>query len=125
MKNSYCKIWDKQAWKEQPLQFRLTASGKEGVISDVKLQIDNYAEMVLPVVLKAGESIVCDGTTLLKMYSKTGKLLTTYKLKELPPVLGQGNHTIIADCSFDGEEPPKIEMQFKGVIKTESCELIK
>ncbi len=110
-----------QEWKEQALQFRLTVTGKQGTVSNVKIQLDNYAEIKLPVELNAGESVVCDGTSLLKIYDLKGKLKDTHQLAAVPPVVANGSHNIIIDCSFGGEEPPKIEMQFKGKMATETC----
>ncbi|MBC7508313.1 MAG: hypothetical protein H7320_06130 [Ferruginibacter sp.] len=114
-----------QEWKEQPLQFRLSINGKEGTVSEIKMQLDNYAEIKLPLELSAGETAVCDGTASLKIYDKKGKLRDTQQLPALPPVVANGNHTIIIDCSFEGEEPPKIEMQFKGKLATETCAISK
>jgi hypothetical protein len=114
-----------QEYKEQPLQFRLKAAGKSGTVSNIKLQLDNYAEISVPIELKANESIVCDGTEYLQLYNERGKLNGTYKMSSLPPVVSSGAHTIIIDSSFGGEEPPKIEMQFKGLNKKEAIEIIK
>jgi hypothetical protein len=110
-----------QEWKEQALRFRLAVKGKEGSVSNIKIQLDNYAEIKLPVELNAGESVVCDGTGLLKIYDSKGKLKDTHQLATVPPVVTNGSHNIIIDCSFGGEEPPKIEMQFKGKMATETC----
>jgi len=114
-----------QEFKEQPLQFRLKAAGKSGTVSNIKLQLDNYAEIDVPIELKANESIVCDGTEYLQLYNERGKLKGTYKMSSLPPAVSSGAHTIIIDSSFGGEEPPKIEMQFKGLNKKEAIEVIK
>lgn len=114
-----------QQWKEQPLQFRMNVSGKEGTVNNIKMQIDNYAEIKLPITLQAGESIVCDGTATIYIYNKKGSLKDKLKIAALPPVVSSGVHTIIIDCSFDGEEPPKVEVQFKGLIKTEAVQLNK
>jgi len=114
-----------QEYKEQPLQFRLKAAGKSGTVSNIKIQLDNYAEINVPIELKANESIVCDGTEYLQLYNERGKLKETYKMASLPPAVSSGAHTIIIDSSFGGEEPPKIEMQFKGLNKKETVEIIK
>jgi len=87
--------------------------------------VNNYAEINVPIELKASESIVCDGTEYLQLYNERGKLKGTYKMSSLPPAVSSGAHTIIIDSSFGGEEPPKIEMQFKGLNKKEAVEIIK
>ena len=115
----------KQECKEQPIQFRLKAAGKSGTVSNIKIQLDNYAEINLPIELKAGESIVCDGTEYLQLYNERGKLKGTYKMASLPPAVSSGDHAIIIDSSFGGEEPPKIEMQFKALNKKETVQITK
>jgi hypothetical protein len=114
-----------QSWKEQPLQFLLNTSGTEGSVSDIKIQIDNYKEILLPVKLDAGESLVCDGTKEVRIYNKNGRPKGKLTLPELPPSMSRGQHTIIADCSFTGQEPPKIEVRFKGLDKMETVEIRK
>jgi hypothetical protein len=106
-----------QEWKEQPLQFRLNVLGNEGSVSNIKIQVDNYAEINLPIELSVGESLVCDGTDLIRIYDKTGKPKGKYSMKSSSPLVGAGSHTIISDCSFNGEIPPKIDVQFKGLSK--------
>ena len=108
-----------QPWKEQPLQFRLNVMGNEGAVNNIKIQVDSYAEITLPIELLAGESLVCDGTDLIRIYDKNGKPKGKYLLKSAAPVLAPGSHNIISDCSFKGEVPPKIEVLFKGLAKME------
>jgi hypothetical protein len=112
-----------QEWKEQPMQFRISVNGAAGTVSNIKIQIDNYAEINIPSELIAGETLFCDGTETLRIYDKTGKLKNSQKLLSIPPLINSGNHSVIIDCLFGGEEPPKIEMQFKGISKVETCSL--
>jgi len=114
-----------QESKEQPLQFRLNLSGKSGSISTIKIQVDNYAEINLPIELKAGESIVCDGTENLRLYNESGKPKGSYRLSNLPPVTSPATHTIIFDCAFNDGESPKVEMQFRGLGKMEMVQVNK
>ena len=103
----------RQEWKEQVLQFRLAVKGKEGTVSNIKIQLDNYAEIKLPVELSVGETVVCDGTALLKIYDTKGKLKDTIQLPALPPVVATGSHTIIIDCAFGGEAPRKLKCSLR------------
>ncbi|MFN5422165.1 MAG: hypothetical protein ACK5AO_02760 [bacterium] len=108
-----------QTWKEQPLQFRLNISGTEGSVKNIKLQIDNYKDILFPIELKAGESLVSDGTETIRLYDSNGKPKGTIKLNTKSPSLAAGLHTILVDSEFKGDEPPIIEVQFKGMNKTE------
>jgi hypothetical protein len=114
-----------QKWEEQPLQFRMNISGEEGSVKNIKIQIDNYKELWLPVILKAGESLVCDGTETVRLYDKNGKPKGTFKLQTSPPLVSAGEHNILIDSEFEGEDTPEIEVQFKGVNSRETVELRK
>jgi hypothetical protein len=115
-------VWNyNQEWKSQAMQFRLSVNGTAGTVSNIKMQIDNYTEIIIPAPLNAGETLFCDGTETLRIYDKNGKLKSTQVLTSIPPVVAAGYHSVIIDCAFGGEDPPKIEMQFKGISKTETC----
>ena len=114
-----------QESKEQPLQFRLHVSGKSGSINNIKMLVDNYAEINLPIELKAGESIVCDGTENIQIYDEQGKPKGNYHLTNMLPVTSKATHTIIFDCSFNDGESPKVEMQFKDLGKKKMVEIKK
>jgi hypothetical protein len=116
--------WDfNQTWKEQLLQFRLNVVGKEGTLKNIKLQVDQYADINLPIELQAGESLVCDGTNLIRIYDKNGKPKSNYSLNIKPLMISSGNHTIMADCSFVGDETPEMELQFKGMSRIEQVQI--
>ncbi len=103
-----------QEWTEQPLQFRLSVQGKSGTVRNLRMQVDRYTEVALPIELGVGESLVCDGTTTVRVYDALGKPRTKYTLAVPPPMVAAGTHTITMDSEFSGNEPPRIEVQFKG-----------
>ena len=108
-----------QAWKEQRLQFRLAVTGKSGAVRALRLQIDHYASVVLPLELTAGESVICDGSTTIQLYDAKGKRKGSFTLPTLPPVLAPGHHSMQLDSDFSGDDPPRIDVQFKGMSRTE------
>ena len=114
-----------QSWGEQPLQFRLNISGTEGSVKNIKLQIDNYKEILFPIELKVGESLVSDGTETIRLYDSNGKPKGTIKLNTTNPILASGDHTILVDSEFIGDDAPKIEVQFKGMNKAAQIEVKK
>ena len=81
------------------------------------MQVDNYAEILLPIELSAGESIVCDGTVVLRLYDVNGKPKGTHTLQSAPPVTSKAAHNIVFDCHFSEGASPKVEMQFRGLDK--------
>lgn len=116
--------WEyKQQWTSQPLQFRMSASGTQGIIKNIRLQLDGYREILLPYQMKAGESLVADGTNMIRHYDDKGKPKAVYTLPLAMPVLGEGLHTILADAEFSGETLPELQVQFKGMGKKEMVSL--
>jgi hypothetical protein len=114
-----------QNWEEQPLQFRMNITGEQGLVKNIRIQVDNYKELLLPITLKAGESLVCDGTEIVRLYDKNGKPKGNFKWQTSPPKMGAGEHNIIIDSGFEGDETPEIETQFKGVRSRETVQMKK
>ena len=116
--------WNLQyPWKEQPLQFRMQITGEKGSVKNIKMQIDNYVELLFPVELAAGESLVSDGTETIRFYDKNGKPKGSFKLQNKLPTVSAGAHKILIDSDFAGDETPKIEVQFKGLSSSEDIQL--
>lgn len=108
---------------EQPLQFRMEALGSEGQSGEIAnpvLIVDNYAEVRLPVSLQAGESLVVDGTTLVRIYDAKGRQRATYELPSALPKLTNGEHRIKADATFNGDTPLSMQLRFKTMGTAES-----
>jgi hypothetical protein len=98
---------------EQPLNFTLTFMGKEGVISNPWIELDGYFKLELPGEYEAGNSVVCNGTTL-KIYDNKGSFKNEIALKQPIPRLKSGKHTIKFDCGF----PDENELTNRFIIKT-------
>lgn len=114
-----------QLWESQPLQFRISVNGKEGSVNNIKLQVDQYAEINIPLEMKAGETLSCEGGQTIFIYDVNGKLRQQYNLSKPIPVTGTGSHIILGDCSFSGDQPPTLSIQFKGLGKAESIQSTK
>lgn len=78
-----------------------------------RLEIDGAATIELPVALKAGESLVCDGTRLVRVYDAKGRQTSTITLAAPPPVVAAGRHTISFDAAFTGDGTPRVDVTFK------------
>lgn len=110
-------------WKEQPLQFRMQIKGDKGSVKNIKMQIDNYLELLFPMELAVGESLVSDGTETIRIYDKNGKPKKSLKLQTKPPTVSSGVHVILIDSEFSRDESPKIEVQFKGLASKVDIQL--
>jgi hypothetical protein len=108
-----------QQWATQPLSFKIHIKGKKGFVKNIKMQLDNYSDINLPVELNAGESLVANGSNQIVLFDAKGKQKGSFALPTALPTITSGNHTIIFDAVFSEDEPPVIEMQLKGFIKKE------
>lgn len=106
-----------QTWSAQPLQFQLTVGQGDGTVHSITLQFDNYTDVALPVELKAGDVLICDGTADIKIISAEGVLRQQLNLAKSLPELSPGAHALQVDALFNGSTPPAIEIRVRGLIK--------
>jgi hypothetical protein len=69
----------------------------------------------MPGAYEAGNSIVCDGTTL-KLYNDKGSFKKELVIKQPLPALKAGKHTIRMDAQF----PEEKEITIRYIVKTMS-----
>ncbi len=107
-------------YESQPIQFYMTINAGEegdiGSVSNIKIDINNYTELLLPVTLKPKDRLYCDGK---KVYlcDSGWKIRKELALKKLPK-LKTGENSLVVSCEFQGNKP-LIEMAFKTVGKPE------
>jgi len=107
-------LWDfKLTAEKQALQFKILVNAKKGSISKTKIILDNYAEIEIPLEVKAGQTLICDETKLLRVYDEKGKQLSSLKLNNLPEI-DKGNHQINFDTKFSDDDM-KIEFTVKSI----------
>ncbi|MEO8480038.1 MAG: hypothetical protein ABI542_10455 [Gemmatimonadota bacterium] len=104
-----------QPWAEQRLQFRLSLIGAGATAKNFRMHVDRYTEVVIPVELLGGESLVSDGSATIRIYDADGRPKTTYLMDSPPPVVAAGTHIITLDSEFGGDAPPRVEVVFKGL----------
>lgn len=104
-----------QSWSEQRLQFRLTLVGKTATAKNFRMQVARYPELVIPVELLGGESLVSDGSATIRIFDADGRPKATFLLPSLPPLVPTGTHQVTLDSEFGGDGSPRLEVQFKGL----------
>lgn len=96
----------------QSIAFILTAVN--GDAKNIRIEVDNYKEVIFPITLKEGESIkfLDENTTII--YNKNWQQIKVINLDSTP--ISPGEHTIAIDCEFiDGKEPVlKLEIRVPG-----------
>jgi hypothetical protein len=110
---TYVEWQYEQLGEKQPLQFQIEARGELGSVGEMVLEFDSYLTFAVPVSLQAGETLVCDGTEVLRVYGKDGRQVRKQQLEARPPELSPGPHTLLFDCQFDGDPAPVARVQLK------------
>jgi len=99
--------------EEQDLFIRLQASGEEGEIEEILLELDGSLSMALPISLKAGYSCLSDGAGNLLIYDALGSLKKEVKVDWEALKLTKGSHTLRVSCSFNGAG----DLVLQGMVK--------
>jgi hypothetical protein len=97
----------------QPLQFRLQAVGGSGAVSRFHIEVDRSRTIAIDAELKGGESLVCDGTAVVRIYDAKGRQRDAVVLSNPAPRLSTGAHAVVFDCTFGGETAPAVEVTFR------------
>jgi len=97
--------------EDQNMGFILSAIG--GDIKDIKMEIDNYKQLSVPITLKAGETIKYSGGDKAKVYNKNWRELRKIGIDASLLAVSKGEHNITFDCRFmSGKEPSaKLEVR--------------
>lgn len=86
----------------QPLQFTLRIADGEGTITDPSFELDRYGTITFPVTLRAGQALLCEGTSTARVYDEKGRQIATVEARGRIPVVRPGKHEIVFTCVFDG-----------------------
>ena len=104
----------------QPVEFIISLVPKKDSDADVSfanpaITINQQDPFILPVTLKAGQWLYCDGKSV-KLYNKQWQLMETLSLNAALPTLANGKNEINFDGTYSGDNGPdvKIEVRAKG-----------
>ncbi|MFC2097009.1 hypothetical protein ACFLSI_01615 [Bacteroidota bacterium] len=100
---------------EQVMSFIITA--KESEVSDIKIEIDNYKEIKIPVRLKAEESIKYTGGDTAIIYSPSWQKIKEININPTDFKLAKGEHSLTFDCSFSDNGIVKLEIRVSGTAE--------
>lgn len=86
-------------------------------LKDIKLEFDNYKTVTLPINLEKGQTFRYTGGKSGAIYSINGEKLKNISIGNSELTLKKGDHSLIFDCKFIGDEDSKakIELRFFGV----------
>ena len=103
--------------ESQPLNFILKAIN--GDVKDIKIEIDSYKEISLPVILKAGEIIKYTGGNLAIKYSKNWEIIKEFNIDASELIVAKGEHKLTFYCSFPGEKESLVKMEVRIIEPAE------
>jgi hypothetical protein len=115
--------WEYQSLDQaQELQFTLRVVGDSGSAANPKIDLDRSRAITFPVELRAGQSLLCEGSATARVYDSKGFQIATVKANGLIPVIRPGKHEVQFDCEFGGEVAPAVVVTFKtrGLAETVS-----
>lgn len=104
--------------EDQPMNFILSAIN--GSVSDIKIEIDNYKAIRLPIALKSGEKVKYTGGDEAVIYDKNWQQLRTIKIVPSQWTVSTGHHSINFDAKFAGEEKTTVKLEFRFIDKAET-----
>ena len=101
--------------EDQELDFIIMASDTD--VSGIRIELDNYKEVTLPVKLKKGQYIKYTGGNQVYVYDKTWHQINTFEVDSSEFTVSNGDHSLTFDCDFQnpGEAPLlKVEVRTFG-----------
>lgn len=100
----------------QPLHLHLLLTGGEDVRAEaIELELDRFFKVTVPAALKAGQSLVWDGSDRMVVYDEKGRKVGTVEVGKRPPLLSEGRHTLAVDVKLSGRDPV-----LKGTVKLQA-----
>lgn len=103
-----------------PFHFNLMA--RNGSISKINMEIDNFKSIEIPVALLPGHSIKYTGGETAVIYDASWNKIGEVGVDLAGFAVGQGAHNIVFDCSFSGEEAEAV-LELRLVSKREKINL--
>lgn len=86
-------------------------SAVDGGVKDIKLEIDNYKEIVIPIMLKEGETIKFSYGNTVILFDKNWQKIKELNLDKV--FLTSGEHTLTLDCTFVGGKETKLKVEIR------------
>lgn len=98
-------------YADQEAGFLLTV--KDEAVSDIVIESDNNRKIVLPLVLRPGETLKYSGGGEAVLYSPSWHAIKTIKIDSTATILSNGEHILRLSCSFGGERKGTLKLELK------------
>jgi hypothetical protein len=101
----------------QVLQFKLkvVGDGNEtgGGVFRPRFSVDGGASLVFKTEVKAGQTLLCEGTREARLYDDKGRQIKTVTASAAPPTIGPGSHQVVFEADFRGASPLRAAVSFR------------
>jgi hypothetical protein len=106
----------------QALQFTMTAIDSK--VSGLRLEIDNYKVVELPVTLDAGQILQYKGTGKAVVYDANWRKLSEIPINDTNFRLALGTHSLTFDCDFhSSDEAASVKVELRSLGQAEVISL--
>jgi hypothetical protein len=95
------------------LSFGFILAAVDGDISDIKIEVDNYKKIPIPVRLKSGQIIKYDGGNKATVYNKNWRKLKEFSIEPSALTISKGSHSLTFDCSFGKGEKSYVKLEVR------------
>jgi hypothetical protein len=102
---------------DTPFHFNLSA--RKSNIQSIKMELDNYKSIEIPIEIKEGQILAYKGGKTGILYSKNWENLGEVELDLKDIVISKGAHTIHFDCSFSGGDESQAALELRLFEKKE------
>ncbi len=107
-------------YETQPIQFYATIEAGEqadATLSHLQIQVEGAATIEVPMAMKAGNKLYCDGKTVY-VCNDTWQPLASYPIPDTA-LWSNGTNNVTLSCEFSSEKAPAINVEFKAIGNAE------
>jgi hypothetical protein len=109
---------------DQSINFILTANDCD--ISEITMEINNYKEIELPVVLRKGQIIKYTGNNKATVYDRNWQSIKEFDINSSDFRISSGKHSVSFNCNFDNvDEEPYVNLEIRTYGKGEKITINK
>ncbi len=102
---------------DTPFHFNITAAN--GNVKNIKMEVDNYKLLEIPVELQKGETLKYTGGARATVYDKNWAKVREIDFSTEDLRISTGGHSITFDCEFSQTEEAAVSLELRLVTKTE------
>ena len=84
-----------------------------GTVANPTIDLDRYGTVTFPVELRAGQTLLCEGTAAARVYDAKGRQVAVVDARGAIPVVQPGKHEVRFDCEFKGAVAPAAVVTFR------------